>query len=257
MRLKTTHCKHGHAWTETNTGWRRRPGKAAKRRFCRACANRWGREHRARQAAARGPRPPRPPKLPAVRGHAWAADTYERFFSKVRKLPLALGAVMPRFGLCWIWIGRKKPDGYGRITAGGREWRAHRLAWVLYGGSLPDDVMVTHRCDNRSCVRRSHLRLGTHQMNMAEAFTRGRIPKPNVVNLPSRERRERFYTLGRSCPRGHALTPANTRWRWQWRTGKGWSQECKRCRAIAERERGKRKRAVKRAGSWARARPRN
>jgi hypothetical protein len=239
--VETKHCKYGHEWTVANTGWKPRAGKQAKRRFCRACANRVGQEHRARLAASRGPRPPKEPKVPRVKGPAWLTDTHDRFFARVRMLPLET-EVRPRLGPCWVWTG-PKINGYGKASAGGKTWRAHRLAWVLYGNPL-QDAMVTHRCDNRLCVRRSHLRLGTHEMNTTEAFARGRLQPKNVLHLPPADVRERFYARDPHCSRGHAMAPANTRWRF--RDEKGWLKECRRCHAIAAREWGKRKRKAAR-----------
>lgn len=51
---------------------------------------------------------------------------------------------------------------------------AHRYAWRLANGSPPDDIYVLHACDNRKCVRASHLFLGTALDNTRDMLAKGR-----------------------------------------------------------------------------------
>lgn len=71
---------------------------------------------------------------------------------------------------CWIWQGTLGPDGYGYF--GGTS--AHRFAWTSAYGLPPVDRTVCHWCDVRSCVRPSHLWLGTKELNMLDAMRKGR-----------------------------------------------------------------------------------
>lgn len=76
---------------------------------------------------------------------------------------------------CWPWLGRLF-DGqrYGQFALDGRPARAHRVAWMLTRGPIPDGLYVCHSCDNPACCNPSHLWLGTHDDNMADRQAKGR-----------------------------------------------------------------------------------
>ena len=79
---------------------------------------------------------------------------------------------------CWEWTAFKV-RGYGRFSFGGKTYQAHRIA-AFFDGMLPSldsDLQVLHRCDNPSCVRPSHLFLGSHADNMADKTAKGRQSK--------------------------------------------------------------------------------
>lgn len=98
-----------------------------------------------------------------------------RFWAKVKKTDE-----------CWNWLGARTKTGYGRFAvrtlSGVKSFRAHRYAWEITNGPIPEDKELCHRCDNRLCVRPQHIFLGTHQENMADASAKGRLatapPKP-------------------------------------------------------------------------------
>lgn len=76
---------------------------------------------------------------------------------------------------CWEYTGVTGEGGYGYVRRRPRQLRAHRYAWELVNGSVPDGMFVCHRCDNRKCCNPDHLFLGTHRDNMDDMIGKGRL----------------------------------------------------------------------------------
>jgi hypothetical protein len=66
---------------------------------------------------------------------------------------------------CWQWLAHKGHDGYGRFKLNGRAYLAHRLAYELASGPIPEGLQIDHTCHARSCVNPSHLRAVTNKQN--------------------------------------------------------------------------------------------
>jgi hypothetical protein len=80
-------------------------------------------------------------------------------------------------GECWCWSAGTDPDGYGRFRVDGENHKAHRVSWAMHRGPIPAGKCALHRCDNRKCVRPSHLFLGTRRDNNADRVAKGRDAK--------------------------------------------------------------------------------
>jgi hypothetical protein len=76
---------------------------------------------------------------------------------------------------CWLWNRSLDDLGYGRISFLKNRLTAHRFSWIVHYGNIPDGMHVLHKCDVRNCVNPDHLYLGTHQQNMKDRDSRGRL----------------------------------------------------------------------------------
>ncbi len=75
---------------------------------------------------------------------------------------------------CIEWARYRDRAGYGVVRHEGRNIKAHRMAWTLAHGPIPDGLFVLHRCDNPPCVNVAHLFLGTIRDNVLDAIRKGR-----------------------------------------------------------------------------------
>lgn len=75
---------------------------------------------------------------------------------------------------CLLYTGAGVPRGYGVIYYNGRQQYAHRLAWEIENGPIPDGLFVLHECDVPGCVNPSHLFLGTPKDNTQDMLRKGR-----------------------------------------------------------------------------------
>lgn len=75
---------------------------------------------------------------------------------------------------CWLWTGSTSTNGYGNLRGTDRNVSAHKTSYQIYKGSVPNGLLVLHRCDVRNCVNPDHLFLGTSSDNMIDMFSKNR-----------------------------------------------------------------------------------
>lgn len=123
----------------------------------------------------------------------------ERFWAKVDK-----GGP----GGCWLWTAFCDPDGYGKFAVGSRCVLAHRFAWELLVGPIPEGLTLDHvkarGCEHRHCVNPGHLEPVTNRVNVL--------------------RGENANARKTHCKRGHPLDEAYI--------PKNGSRQCRACQAV-------------------------
>lgn len=81
---------------------------------------------------------------------------------------------------CWEWQASLTPMGYGQVRFQGARKLAHRVAWTLFRGEIPENdtaygtMNVLHRCDNPRCINPDHLFLGDQKLNALDSVSKQR-----------------------------------------------------------------------------------
>jgi len=88
---------------------------------------------------------------------------------KIRKYSVA----EPNSG-CWLLERGIAENGYGLMHWDGKDRLTHRLSYMAFNGPIPEGMCVCHRCDTKSCVRPSHLWLGSKASNSRDMVQKGR-----------------------------------------------------------------------------------
>lgn len=118
---------------------------------------------------------------------------------------------------CWPWEGailstRGGGAGYGHFPIRGHNIVAHRIAYELLVGRIPEGLTLDHECRFRACVNVLHLEPVTSAVNTLRGFG------PTAMNARKTE-----------CLAGHELTDLNL-----YLTPSG-RRQCRTCRRYANR----------------------
>lgn len=96
---------------------------------------------------------------------------------------------------CWIWQGKPNAQGYGTHTIYHQERTpAHRFAYELLVGPIPEGLVIDHLCRNPICVNPAHLEPVTNWENVLRG-----------INHVAQNVRKTH------CDHGHEFTPENTK----------------------------------------------
>lgn len=127
---------------------------------------------------------------------------------------------------CWRWMAAHSHDGYGQFSLAGKILYAHRVAWDLLIGPIPDGYQLDHLCRNRGCVNPDHL-----EPVLPGENTR-RAPWSQVERGKASSRYRAAVT---HCVHGHPFDEVNTHI--QIRNGRP-KRRCRKCDALyAQRRR--------------------
>ncbi len=74
---------------------------------------------------------------------------------------------------CIIYTGQNNGT-YGQLEYRRKTYLAHRAAYMVYKGAIPEGMCVCHSCDTPLCINPAHLWLGSYQDNVRDMHNKGR-----------------------------------------------------------------------------------
>lgn len=114
---------------------------------------------------------------------------------------------------CWEWTASLYSFGYGQFSYQGKPQPAHRVAYWLLAGQIPEGLELDHLCRNRACINPSHLEPVTRKENLRRG-----------IGSP--------WKQSAYCKRGHLFEDRNTY------SGQRRCRECLRIRGRLSRLNG-------------------
>lgn len=116
--------------------------------------------------------------------------------------------LVDKSGNCWLWLNKPDSEGYGTFRFNGKTWKVHRLSYSLKH-KLILGLVLDHQCENKLCVKPSHLKQVTDKVNIL------RGNGPPAINARKTH-----------CKRGHEYTEKNT---YHYKDGR---RDCRVCMVI-------------------------
>lgn len=83
-------------------------------------------------------------------------DIVTVFYNRIHKID----------GGCWIWIGTRDSDGYGRLRFQNKIYYTHRLSFQIHKDKNIEGFDIHHDCENPSCVNPDHLKKTTRREHL-------------------------------------------------------------------------------------------
>lgn len=139
----------------------------------------------------------------------------DRFWQKVDKTDT-----------CWLWSASLMTTGYGQfVVYKNHHIGAHRFAYELMVGPIPDGLQIDHLCRVRTCVNPAHLEPVTRGENMHRGIAIQRIKEEAAART--------------HCKRGHEYTPETS-----FRRERDNARICRSCLTITRKAREQNQRAA-------------
>lgn len=127
---------------------------------------------------------------------------------------------------CWLWSATWDCSNYGHFwindNNGGRPYMAHRVAYELFRGPIPEGLELDHLCRVHCCVNPWHLEAVTQQENLIRG----------LGTLPAIKAHIAAAFLRTHCRSGHQYTSENTN---EYHNGKRKRRICRECDRIRAR----------------------
>lgn len=101
-------------------------------------------------------------------------------------------------GDCWLWTASLGSTGYGQFNVERKAKKAHRVAYELTHGPIPEGLVIDHLCFEPRCVNPFHLEPVTNAENLRRAEAAGRMAVNGARNRAKTH-----------CPRNHPYSGPN------------------------------------------------
>lgn len=108
---------------------------------------------------------------------------------------------------CWLWTGALSAGKYGSFFFNGRMMKAHRFAYYLHVGFIPERMDLDHLCRTPLCCNPVHLEPVTRSENLRRSplmdrnSHKTRCPQGHAYEAENLKLTKRGHRLCRECQR--------------------------------------------------------